>query len=554
MPRRFMMTTAMNPSRQLQSLTATARFLRRRANRHAWIGVAIALTVDLVATLLSCHQAPDCIGTGSWLRLHGDSPALLLIDVMPLIFFLWGQYAGSVLSLHAGALVVDEVNDLRDQKARLDEQLDRADAPQHDLGLPDRRMFAARLDLCLQQLRLSGGMVCAVLLVETDQYDELESADGAQAADELVDQIAARLRSVTRTGELLGHFGEDRFAVLLPQLRDESEALHFARRLQLAMETPLTVQRRALAVRTAIGVALAPQHGDDPGALLRHAESARIGSAAERRDVQIFDATLDPARLERPRLVAELHNAIHAEGLAEEYRWLAPLHGGAGARLRLAPCWPHPRRGRIEERELIAIPDRQNLAHALTTWLCGAGLERLALWRTRFDPRLGLVLRLPDAGLRMLPLGDLVTRLLVSHDLPGTALTLEFSESAITSGAHARSQLAALRHAAVNVCLAGVGQTGGTVTTPLYHPISEVAFSPVLVQRAAREPVAAQVLTNLVAAAKALEQRITFCGVDGDEMRGFVARLGGDYAEGAAIGPALAPEAVAGLFATSSAA
>ena len=310
-----------------------------------------------------------------------------------------------------------------------------------------------------------------------------------------------------------------------------------------------------MAVRTAIGIVAGPAARQRPW----HAAAPRPGGATGlRARASRLPAVRRGARrraLEHPHLAGELHHAIRHSGLGAEYCGLQPQRADLPPRLRLASYWPHPHRGRLEERELLAIPDRRSLAHALTLWLLGEGLVRLAAWRAGFEPRLALSLRLPDAALRYLPLGELVGRLLTAHDLPAAALALEFGESGLVGGGgHARSQLAALRGAGIGVCLAGVGYPGAAVTTPLYHPVNELCLSPLLLQRAARDATAEQAMLHVMAAGRALGQRLILTGVDTGDLRALAMRLGGDYAEGLAYGLRLEPDAVAALLATPSAA
>ncbi len=532
------------PSRRsrLESLDTTASLLRARANRHAWIGLSIAVIAIVCATLLVCVYRYGEITLDGMADVHSDNPALWFLDAMPLLFLIWGQYVGSMMSYQAGAMVLDETRDLREEASRLQYQLGRSPVPGHFDGLPNRHGLIEMIDRAALR---RGGKGFAVLSLATEQYHEIALSQGEDSAAAYIRQLGERIKGVVGDDDMLAHFGHDDFGFLLPHAGDVAEAQRFASRLQLALDLPIQLGRQALSLRAGIGIALYPQHGAEAEALLRHAESARFAALANRQDCCVYEPQLDQQRGERPRLTADLHGALYNEGLSDDYQLQQPLRAGLPPRLRLLPYWEHPRRGRLEEAEFLHLPDRMGLVHGLSLWLLREGLGRLAQWRQAGAPELGLVLRLPDAALTLLGLNDLLLRLLHSHDLPASALTLEWRETALIATNEAqRAQLATLKAAGVHLSLLGVGAPGASAIAALYFPLDEAHVASSLLARAVKEPVAAEAMRALVRVLNLQQQQVILSGVAGDTERRFVATLGGDYAEGDACRPRMTPEAV----------
>lgn len=526
---------------RIEGLEATAGLLRSRINRYAFYGLGIALVALVAASLLAARAAYGDISVGTLLRAHTDNPALWLLDAMPLAFLLWGQYIGTVLSFQAGALLIDETTALREQTTILQHELERSPVEGHTLGLPNRHAFISLVGRALTRRRVHG-MSVGVMTLATEQYHEAEQSQGRDASYALVNQLTDRLKSVLGENEVLAHFGHDDFGILLPQVADEAEARRFASRLQFALDTPITVGRQALGLRVSIGIALAPQHGEDTETLVRHAEIAKYAAAADHRDYRVYEPALDDERSARPRRIAELHAALYNDGIADDYMLQQPLQAGLPPRLRLMPYWNHPRHGRLEEQEFLNLPDRLSLVHSLTLWQFREGLARLAQWRSDGRPPLGLVVRVPDAALRQLALADMVTRLLGSHDLPASALILEITEPALVAGgAHARSQVATLRNAGVHICVAGAGQPGNSAVTSLYYPVNESRPSSQPLQRALVEAPVREALDAMLAVQRQLRQTITLGGLDSAELRSFAEARNVAYAEGSAIRPRMTP-------------
>jgi len=528
----------------LQSLDTIAQLLRGRANRYAWLGLLVAMLAIVAATLLSCQYEQGDYSWSGLLAVQQNNPALWALDVMPLAFLIWGQYIGSVMSYQAGAMVLDETRELRDEANRLQYELSRQPVANHAIGLPNRHTLIAAINRGINRTSRRPGSF-AVLVLTTEHYHEIAQAHGESAAAQYLSQLGERLQSVTGSDDTLAHFGDDDFGIVLAQASDEAAARHLASRVQLALDVPITMGRSAFSLRASIGIALYPAHGADAETLLRHAETAKYAAVASRRDYLVYEPSLDDARTEISRLIAELHGALYNDGLGDDYQPQLPLRDGLPRRLRLLPYWEHPRRGRLAEADFLHLPDRIGLVHGLTTWLLREGLGHLAQWRAGGAADLKLVLRLPDAALRELGFVDLIRRMLQSHDLPGSALVIEFSETALLqASATQRAQLAALRQSGIQLCLTGVGAPGASALTALYYPIDEYRLAPGLVERAARETLAQQALQKTMEMTRMLNLRTIFSAVDSPQQRQLIETLDGDYAEGLGYRAALTPQAV----------
>ncbi|TXH03634.1 MAG: EAL domain-containing protein [Nevskiaceae bacterium] len=520
----------------LDSLAGTADFLRGKANRYAWFGLVVAIAALAIANGLAAYQGSGEINTASILAAQRGNPALWLLDVMPLLFLAWGQQIGMLMAYHAGAMLFDETRALRDQAQALEYQLERHAAAPALTDLPGQRSFAAKLTRTLLRRAGEGGH-CAVLAIDTQRYHEIALARGEAAAREFIDQVAGRLRSALDEHCVLGHFGYDDFAVLVRHASDEAAVLAVARRVQLALDTPLTLQRQAMSLRSSVGIAIHPQHGDDADALIRHAETAKYAATAEGREFLIYDAALDDARSETPRLAAELHAALDHQGLVLDAVEQHPLREGAQPpRQRLQLCWPHPRRGPLEQAAFIDLPSRSSLVHALTLWqLQEACTTLLALRRDR-HPQARLSLRLAAAAFTDLPLTRILLGLLRAHDLPAEALTLELRESALTRApAAAPEQLLALRDAGLHLCLCGIGRPGAAPASLLHFSIDEARLAPELLSLAVQRPAARELLTSTIAQLKQLGATVTISGADTPALLALAQSSGADYVEGHAL-------------------
>jgi diguanylate cyclase (GGDEF)-like protein len=537
----------MVPLAQLDSLgtlNRTASFLRGKTNSYAWAGLGIAIAALLIAMLLSCYTQFGSLSLDYLLQVQKVNPALWLLDAMPLLFLAWGQHIGTVMSFHAGAMLLDETRALREQTSQLEYALDRSEDHSPLTDLPNQRNFASKLGRVIARRREHGGS-CAVLVVDTQQYHEVALAHGEAAAREFISQLSQRLQSSLTQGSIIGHFGYDDFALLIRNVTGEPEALGIARRIQMALDTPLHIRREPMSLRSSVGVAIYPDHGEDAEALIRHAQTAKYAATAAGLDCLVYCPDLENARSETPRLVAEMHAALDHEGLAADYLPQQPLKAGLAPRLRMISYWLHPRRGRLDQAEFLALPGRPSLIHSLTLWQLREACAHLAAARREINPQMVLSLRLADGAYAEFPLVESVTGLLRAHDLPGSALTLELRESALQGSSAALEQLQALRNEGVHICLTGIGGPCASPACILYFPLNEAQLVPELLMLARDQDTARRLLESTVLLLTNLGARVTACGVDTPELLALVQSTGVDYAEGlmAQAPPATTPDA-----------
>ena len=525
------------------SLDGTAALLRSRITRHAWYGLLAAVGTLIIATVLATYVADGEVTMQGLIEAQKSNAALWFMDLMPFLFLLLSQYQGTVISYQASAMVLDETRELRDRANVLEFELsrDHSGGMGPNLGLPNRHALNTQLQRLIGRRRVAGESG-AVMVLNTNHYHELAQAHGEDAAETLCRQIAKRLNTVMGEDDLLAHFGADDFALLIPQASSAEEAQRLAQRIQLALDTPLNINRSPLSVRANIGIALFPQHGDDAESVLRHAETAKFAAQADRRDFVVFAPTVQSERAEQMRLSADLHAALYNDGLSVQFQPQQALRDGAASRLRLRPHWQHPRRGRLDEEEILALPDRSSLVHALTLWQLREAMAHFSPIKAE-HPELALVTRLPVQAMAQAGLVETIGRLLSAHDLPADSLTLEFEEAGLLSCSDAaRVQLNVLRNEGVNLCLINLGQTGASPACLVDFPINEVTLPSLLLDHAENDKRSAALLRHTVQLIDELKVRCCITGVNDAAAFKRAQSVNGHWAEGDEIAAAVSVE------------
>lgn len=146
---------------------------------------------------------------------------------------------------------------------------------QHDMltGLPNRALFFDRLQQALAQARRDATRI-ALLFVDLDRFKPINDDYGHAVGDQVLQQVAQRLRDVVRESDTVGRIGGDEFVVLLPTIQHEADAQHVADKLRDALASPLMIETLQVCMSASIGIALFPDHGDDETSLMKTADLA----------------------------------------------------------------------------------------------------------------------------------------------------------------------------------------------------------------------------------------------------------------------------------------
>jgi diguanylate cyclase (GGDEF)-like protein/PAS domain S-box-containing protein len=172
----------------------------------------------------------------------------------------------------------------------------------HDVltDLPNRSLFENTVDRALAHVEENRGL--AVLFLDLDHFKAINDSLGHDSGDQLLLQVARRLRGVLRPGDILGRFAGDEFTVLLTNLPDEASALEIAQRVVEDLRRPMTISGREVRVSVSIGIAYTTSADVDPSSLIRQADSAMYAAKRNGRSrAELYEPGMDQDFLYCPR-------------------------------------------------------------------------------------------------------------------------------------------------------------------------------------------------------------------------------------------------------------
>jgi diguanylate cyclase (GGDEF)-like protein len=323
-------------------------------------------------------------------------------------------------------------------------------------GLPNRTLLGDRTSQAIRQADRELVPV-ALLLIDLDRFKEVNDTLGHRYGDQLLMQVGERLRTGLREVDTVARLGGDEFAVLLPKIASAEGAIVVARKLQVALEEPFTLDDLTLDVEASIGLALYPDHGNDPDELLQRADIAMYAAKDTHAEFVLFDAKLDQHSPRRLALLGELRRAIEDGQLVLHYQPIVDTHTDKVLSVEALVRWQHPERGLLPPADFIPLAERTALITPLTHYVLKAALRQCRQWRQAGHE---LTVAVNVSARRLLDLGfpDEVAGLLATWEVPARLLVVEITESTIMSDpAHALEVLGRLDRMGVQVAIDDFG-------------------------------------------------------------------------------------------------
>ena len=340
-------------------------------------------------------------------------------------------------------------------------------------GLPNRTMLQEHLELALARARRNGSIV-SLLYLDLDDFKLVNDGLGHSAGDELLCQVAARIRRHVREPDMLARQGGDEFLVLLADLEDEGErrALTAAEHIVDAVREPYRIGGVEFEISASVGVSLFPADAQDAISLLDHADAAMYAAKAEARgQVRVFHS-IAPRReqgVERLSESRRLRRAIEAGELTLHWQPIFRLADRVPIAVEALVRWEDPNRGLRTAAEFVPVAERSGTADALDDWVMGAFSEQRRAWReTGLNPH--VCFNLSPSQLRPDRVAHVLAALREGGELED--VTIELTEGAVVRHDQAvASVLWVLRDAGLTLSLDGFGVA--------YSSLSQLAELPV---------------------------------------------------------------------------
>ena len=402
-------------------------------------------------------------------------------------------------------------------------------------GLANRGLLHDRLDRALSS-RQRGGDRLALLLVDLDRFKEVNDTLGHDVGDRVLQVVGDRLRQLFRDSDTVARLGGDEFAVLLDPAPGRTYAERLAAELRKQVRRPVAVEGIVLHLEGSVGIALAPDHGDDPVALLKRADVAMYRAKQNGSGMETYAADADLNRPERLGYGGALREALETGQLQVHYQPKQDLRTGETTGVEALVRWRHPTQGLVAPDTFIPVAEQTGLIRPLTAHVLATALEQAARWAAA-----GSALHVAvNVSARSLHDGSLVDEVLHQLEETGTppeALELELTESAVMANPEAAMAVAArLREVGVRVALDDFGTGYSSLAYLRDLPVDVLKIDRSFLQDVTTSRRNASIVRSVVDLGHNLGLRVVAEGVETTEALEFLRGLGCDLGQGFLFG------------------
>jgi diguanylate cyclase len=415
-------------------------------------------------------------------------------------------------------------------------------------GLPNRLLLDDRAAQAIAQANRQGHEF-GLLVVDLDRFKLINDSLGHRAGDDLLREVAQRLKSAVRAVDTTARLGGDEFVILVDGPVTRAEAIGIGKRAIDVMRPAMRLLGIDVHISPSIGIAFYPRDGATVDALLARADAAMY-SAKERgrNNVQCYAEGMSTATQDRVRLESELHEALHAGQFELHYQ---PKVDTSTARINSAEAlirWRHPQRGLISPKEFIGVAEECGLLDAIGEWVLCEACRQAKAWQEQGLRPLRVAVNLAPSQFRLANLVDRIRHALEAAQLDPQYLEIELTESAVMSDAEESIViLESISRMGVLVSVDDFGTGYSSMSYLRRFPIDKLKIDRCFVEEMTRRPEDASIVRAIISLAHSLHLKVIAEGVETPEQLALLTELGCDQYQGFYFSPALVPGQFADL-------
>ena len=547
------------------ALVLAGRWINRRGRVELSVALVLCSLTVLVSTSLWFSQglySAAVLGFPAILIVAGMVASLrlfigLLLAILAMVAFLtYAALSGlqsfeplplglgrmvnvSCILLTCAAAVWLLANDLRKTLLRLQQEILRVKdseasfthLAQHDAltNLPNRLLIRDRMEQAIGRARRDDEQV-ALLFLDLDNFKTINDSLGHAAGDELLQEVARRLKDTVRDIDTVSRQGGDEFLMVLADVPDLAAVSSVAALVQQKLAQPFALKGMQIVTSISIGISLFPGDGDDFDTLLKHADMAMYqAKSAGRNGFCFFDEQMNADTHERLALELDLRQALSRNEFVLHYQPIVDLHGGRLLAAEALLRWQHPQRGTLGPDRFIRVAEESGLIVEIGEWVLGEACRQAMLWQAAGLPRFAVAVNLSAVQFRRGNLEAMVRAALNRFGLAPACLELELTESILLQDS---AQLRRLKELGVKLSIDDFGTGYSSLSYLQRFQVDKLKIDQSFVRGLVGNAQNQAIVTAIVQMARSLGLHTTAEGIEDEATRALLAELGCDQGQG----------------------
>lgn len=379
-------------------------------------------------------------------------------------------------------------------------------------GLANRTLFSDKISAAAARLRRDGETF-TVLFLDLDGFKHINDSLGHPAGDELLKEMALRLKSLLRETDVVARLGGDEFAIMRTGATNQrEEAIDLARKVLSTVAKPFDFDGHNATVKTSIGIALAPENGTEPGELMKKADLALYRVKSEgRNNFSFFDEEMSEDATTRHRLLNDLRMALSRNEFELHYQPVIDAKTSRPCGAEALVRWRHTVEGLIFPDRFIWLAEESGLMEQLGEWILKRACTDAASW----PENIKVAVNLSAAQFQSDKLFDVILCALVESGLPPERLELEVTESILLQNKeNYGAMIQQLKNIGISIVLDDFGTGYSSLSDLTRFPFDKIKIDKSFTQGLSNRADCAAVVASVLTLARGLDIAVTAEGVE----------------------------------------
>lgn len=416
-------------------------------------------------------------------------------------------------------------------------------------GLPNRTLFMDRLAWVLD-LSIRNRQRSALLFLDLDRFKIINDTLGHQAGDELLIEIAGRLKKSVRNVDVVARLAGDEFTIILMDVKDANNVVDVAEKILESLSHPINLQRREIYVTISVGITLMPTDGNTVEKLLKNADTAMYhAKSLGKNQFQFYSGYMNRIVQEELEIETNLRKALEKGEFLLYYQPQIELGTESVMGVEVLIRWKHPALGFIPPDRFIPFAEKTHLIAPIGNWVVREACEQFMKWR-----RQGIVLRqisVNYSGRQLKQPGQVeaIAAVLAETGMDPGCLEIELTESVLMEDVEDTiRKLGQLKHMGLSISVDDFGTGYSSLSYLKRFPIDTLKIDKSFIDDIATNPDDDAIASTIIAMAHSLRLSVVAEGVETHEQVSILQSKKCDAVQGYWFCPPVPAEEVIGFI------
>ncbi|MDY0398265.1 MAG: EAL domain-containing protein [Desulfuromonas thiophila] len=415
-------------------------------------------------------------------------------------------------------------------------------------GLANRLLLHDRTDQAILKAKRQRQQVF-LLLLDLDRFKIVNDSLGHDIGDQLLLQVAERLRGAVRESDTVARLGGDEFVVLFPEVNSDTTIVDLAESIRRAIASPIRIQQREIQVTASIGLSQYPAHGDCCAELIRHADLAMYRAKESGNCLCSFDPAMDQRMAETLEIESDLRHALTRDQLLLHYQPKVACATGQLIGMEALLRWRHPEKGLISPALFIPVAEQTGLIGEIGSWVLDTVCRQIADWQRNSLQPVTVAINLSARQFERADLACQIHDQLQARGVAAGLLEVELTEGLIMKNPLAAVQIMEqLKQYGVRIALDDFGTGYSSLNYLRRFPLDVLKIDRSFVDDLGEDRSAEAVATSIVSIAHSLGLQAVAEGVETETQLRFLRQIGCDQVQGYYFHKPLPVEAITELL------